>query len=128
MSRFLKEQKLLYLVYGAIGVAAAMMSKGPIGIVLVGFALGGDFILKREWKSIFKWEWLLLLFIVVLFLLPMTYGLYTQYDLHPEKEVYGLVGPSGVKFFYWTQSFGRVTGESSWKNDAGFFFFFQFFY
>jgi len=125
LSRFLKEQKLAYLLLGAIGVAAAMMSKGPLGIVLVAFALGGDFILRREWKLFFKWEWILFLAIVILFLLPMTYGLYTQYDLHPEKEVYGLVGPSGVKFFYWTQSFGRVTGESSWKNDAGFFFFFH---
>jgi hypothetical protein len=66
-----------------------------------------------------------MLIIVALILAPMTYGLYTQYDLHPEKEVYGLSGPSGVKFFYWTQSFGRITGDIYWKNDTSFFFFFH---
>ena len=125
LSRFLRDLKIRYLFFGAIGVAAAMLSKGPIGIVLVAFALGGDLLLKRDWKAIFKWEWIFMLIIVALFLAPMTYGLYTQYDLHPEKEVYGLSGPSGVKFFYWTQSFGRITGDIYWKNDTSFFFFFH---
>lgn len=125
ISEFLRTNKYKYLILGSIGVAAAMMTKGPIGIVLVGFAIGGDFIVKRQWSNFLKWEWILLLIIVALLLVPMTYGLYTQFDLHPEKEVYGLSGPSGVRFFYWTQSFGRITGENYWKNDAGFFFFFH---
>lgn len=125
LSVFIQNNKLNALILGSIGVAAAMMTKGPIGIVLVGFALGGDFLLKRQWSNIFKWQWLLLLFIVALLLAPMTYGLYTQFDLHPEKEVYDLIGPSGIRFFYWTQSFGRITGDIYWKNDAGFFFFFH---
>ena len=125
LSRFLKELKIRYLFFGAVGVAAAMLSKGPIGMVLVAFAIGGDLLLKRDWKAIFKWEWIFMLIIIALFLAPMTYGLYTQYDMHPEKEVYGLSGPSGVKFFYWTQSFGRITGDIYWKNDTSFFFFFH---
>jgi len=125
MSRFLREFKFNYLIYSAIGVAAAMMTKGPIGVVLVAFAIGGDLLVKRQWKSIFKWEWIVFLFIVAVLLIPMSYGLYTQFDLHPEKEVYGLTGPSGLRFFYWTQSFGRITGENYWNNDAGFFFFFH---
>jgi hypothetical protein len=55
----------------------------------------------------------------------MTWGLYSQFDLHPEKSAYGIDSPSGVRFFYWTQSFGRITGESDWDNGAGFFFFFH---
>jgi len=125
LSRFLREQKLSYLVLGAFGVAFAMMTKGPIGIVLIAFAIGGDLLLKRDWSSIFKWQWILFLLIIAILLVPMSYGLYTQFDLHPEKEVYGLKGPSGLRFFYWTQSFGRITGENYWKNDAGFFFFFH---
>lgn len=125
MSRFLNELKFKYLIYAAIGVAAAMMTKGPIGVVLVAFAIGGDLLIKGQWKSIFKWEWIVFLFIVAILLIPMSYGLYTQFDLHPEKEVYGLTGPSGLRFFYWTQSFGRITGENYWNNDAGFFFFFH---
>jgi len=55
----------------------------------------------------------------------MTYGLYHQFDLHPEKTAYGIESPSGVRFFYWTQSFGRITGESEWDNGARYFFFFH---
>jgi 4-amino-4-deoxy-L-arabinose transferase-like glycosyltransferase len=125
LSLFLRYGRWKNLVLGSIGVAFAMMTKGPLGIVLVAFAIGGDLLLKREWKNIFKWQWLVFLGIIALLLIPMTYGLYMQFDLHPEKEVYGLKGPSGVRFFYWTQSFGRITGENYWKNDAGFFFFFH---
>ena len=40
-------------------------------------------------------------------LAPMSYGLYTQF------------GFEGIEFFYWTQSFGRITGASSWSNATG---------
>tara|TARA_Y100000768_G_C23894103_1_gene641663 strand:- start:138 stop:1124 length:987 start_codon:yes stop_codon:yes gene_type:complete len=45
----------------------------------------------------------------------MTYGLFTQFGL------------KGVKFFYWTNSFGRITGSSSWSNDTGAFYLFSVF-
>jgi hypothetical protein len=49
----------------------------------------------------------------------MSWGLYDQFDLHPDKIVNGKTGVSGLRFFYWTQSFGRITGESVWNNGAG---------
>ena len=110
---------------GFTGIALAMMAKGPIGIVTIAFALGTDFVLRKEWKWIFHWKWLLGLLWIALLLAPMTWGLYTQFDLHPEITAYGIKSPSGVKFFYWTQSFGRITGESAWDNGAGPFFFFH---
>jgi len=33
-----------------------------------------------------------------------------------------LTGVSGLRFYYWTQSFGRITGENVWKNNTGPFF------
>jgi hypothetical protein len=39
--------------------------------------------------------------------------------------VNGQTGVSGLRFFYWTQSFGRITGENTWKNGADFFFLLQ---
>src|ERR1035437_1233327 len=125
ISVYLKKGKLLNLIIGSIAIAGAMLVKGPIGIMLVIFAIGGDLVLKRKWKTIFKPQWLLVLAIIAVLLLPMCYGLYMQYDLHPEKEVYGLKGPSGILFFFWTQSFGRITGDIYWNNDAGYFFFYH---
>ncbi len=125
LSAFLQTNKWKHLIFGFSGVALAMLAKGPIGMVAVVAALGTDFLIKREWKHIFNWKWLVGILVVAIWLVPMTYGLYNQFDLHPEKTAYGIKSPSGVKFFYWTQSFGRITGESSWKDDTSFFFFFH---
>ena len=54
----------------------------------------------------------------------MSIGLYQQFDIHPEKIVNDTTGVSGLKFFYWSQSFGRITGESPWNNNAPFEFLF----
>lgn len=125
LTLFIQRNNWWNFVLGFIGIGLAMLAKGPIGIVTIGLALGTDFLLKKQWKWIFNWRWLLGIVIVAVVLAPMTWGLYTQFDLHPEKTAYGITSPSGVKFFYWTQSFGRITGESSWDNGAGFFFFFH---
>ncbi|PWL32828.1 MAG: hypothetical protein DCO96_00325 [Fluviicola sp. XM-24bin1] len=125
LALFVRNKNWLNFFLGFTGVALAMMAKGPIGIVTIAFALGTDFLLKKEWKLIFNWRWLIGLVWVAILLAPMTWGLYTQFDLHPEKTAYGIESPSGVRFFYWTQSFGRITGESDWDNGAGFFFFFH---
>jgi hypothetical protein len=42
--------------------------------------------------------------------------------MHPEKIVNGQQQVSGLKFFFWTQSFGRITGENVWANNPDPFF------
>lgn len=123
MSAYLRTRKSIHFLLLAIGIAGAMMSKGPLILVILAAAFGAEFLLKKQWKNIFNPRWILLLLIVGVLLFPMCYGLYTQFDLHPEKTVYGLEGPSGLRFFFWTQSFGRITGENYWSNDSGYFFF-----
>ncbi len=117
--------KWVQLFGAAAGSAAAMMSKGPIGLVIIGMAVGFHWIVKADWKAIFKWQWFVMLALVGFLLSPMLYGLYTQFDLHPEKEVYGLKGPSGLLFFFYTQSFGRITGDIYWDNHAPWHYFFD---
>lgn len=110
--------RLPHIIYAALGIAGAMLAKGPIGIMVPALAIGSHFALKRQWESFFKWQWLLLICIVALCLLPMLYGLYYQFDLSPGKETYNGRIASGIKFYFWTQSFGRLTGESTWKNSS----------
>jgi 4-amino-4-deoxy-L-arabinose transferase-like glycosyltransferase len=125
IAEYLRNPKFKHLLLSGLGIGFAMMAKGPIALVIPAAAFGTEFLLKRQWKNILKPQWILLLVIIAISLLPMCYGLYTQFDLHPEKFVYGLQGPSGLKFFFWTQSFGRITGENYWQNDTGYTFFFQ---
>jgi len=103
--------KYFFLFFGSVFVALGMMAKGPIGAVAPALALGSHWLLKKDWQKIYNPKWLIALVIVLLLLVPMCYGLYQQF------------GFDGVKFFFWTQSFGRITGENVWKNDAGYFFF-----
>ncbi len=125
LSAYLKNNKWGNLILASLGIGGAMMAKGPIAIVIPVVAFGSDLLIKRQWNNIFKPQWIVLLIIVTITLIPMCYGLYTQFDLHPEKMVYGLKGPSGLRFFFWTQSFGRITGENYWNNNTGFFYFFH---
>jgi 4-amino-4-deoxy-L-arabinose transferase-like glycosyltransferase len=111
-------RRWLYFAGGSIAVAFGMMTKGPIGLLAPAFALGTDWVLKRDWKQFLRWQYLLLLVIVLLILLPMSIGLYQQFDLHQGKFVNGKSGTSGLKFYYWTQSFGRITGENDWNNGS----------
>jgi 4-amino-4-deoxy-L-arabinose transferase-like glycosyltransferase len=39
--------------------------------------------------------------------------------------VYGLKGPSGILFYFYTQSFGRITGDIYWDNHAPWHYFFD---
>lgn len=125
LSLYLKHGKWGHLLLGGLCTGAAMLAKGPIGIVIPAMAILGHLVLNKEWKKLFNPAWLILLVPVVIVLAPMCYGLYTQFDLHPEKEVYGMKGPSGLLFYFWTQSFGRITGASHWHNHAPVYYFLQ---
>jgi hypothetical protein len=46
----------------------------------------------------------------------MSWGLYQQYDLHPGKLINDRPIQSGLEFYYWTQSFGRYTGQNYYKE------------
>lgn len=112
-------------VLGFAGIAFGMMSKGPIALLVPAFAFGSHFLLHRKFNQVFRWQYIVGIIIIAILLLPMCIGLYRQFDLHPEKLVNGSRNVSGLRFFFWTQSFGRITGESSWDNGANIFFLLQ---
>ena len=112
-------RKYGYLFGGFFFIGLGMMTKGPIALLVPGFCFVSDWGLKREWKKFINPAYLLGIVIIAIVLLPMSIGLYQQFDMHPEKIVNGLTHVSGLRFFYWSQSFGRITGESPWNNGAG---------
>ncbi|MBS1628520.1 MAG: glycosyltransferase family 39 protein [Bacteroidetes bacterium] len=107
-----------FVLGGTAAIACGMMTKGPIALFVPLFAFGSDWLLRRKWNLLFSPWHLLDLLLIGLFLMPMCIGLYQQFDLHPEKWVNGEQGVSGLKFFFWTQSFGRITGSNTWDNGA----------
>lgn len=124
-SEWFNNKKLTNVILAFIGIGFGMLSKGPVALIVPILAFGSHIILQRNFTAFFKWQYLLGIIIVALILLPMSYGLYTQFDLQPNKLVNNKTGVSGLRFFYWTQSFGRITGESIWNNNSNIFFLLQ---
>lgn len=114
----LAKKKFYFLLAAALALACGLMTKGPIALIVPIAAFSVHFILKRQWSNFFRLEYLFLLALIAVFLIPMCWGLYEQYDAIPLKFVDGKIGVSGLKFFFWTQSFGRITGENVWDNGA----------
>ncbi len=114
-----------YILLGFAAIGFGMMTKGPIALMVPVFCFASDWALKRQWRNFFRPVYLLGLIIIAVLLVPMSIGLYQQFDLHPEKIMEGKTHVSGLRFFYWSQSFGRITGESPWKNDVDITFLFQ---
>jgi len=113
------------LIVAFVAVAFGMMTKGPIALMVPIFSFVPHLLIHKNFKLLFRWEYLIGLLIIIVLLIPMDLGLYQQFDLHPEKEMYGRTGTSGLRFFYWTQSFGRITGESIWHENDHFTFLFE---
>lgn len=108
---YLKTKRIKNFIWAFIGIGLAMLTKGPIGLMVPVLTFGPYLVFEKRWKDIFRPEWLIGLVIVGVVLTPMVIGLYNQH------------GMKGVEFYFWTQSFGRLTGENYWVDNSGHFFF-----
>ena len=122
---FLHKNTFINLIAASIGIGTGLLTKGPMGLIFPFVIFFVHAFIKREFRSLIRLSWIILIVIVCAILSPMLWGLYHQFDLHPEKIVNGKTGVSGVTFFLWEQSFGRITGENIWKNDTSFFYLFH---
>jgi 4-amino-4-deoxy-L-arabinose transferase-like glycosyltransferase len=112
-----------HLAAASFFAACAIMTKGPFTLLPVGGAIAGELIIKRNWKELFHWRWLIAGVMIVLFITPELYSLWYQFDSHPEKIVFGKTNVSGIRFFLWDSQFGRFlnTSPMKGKGDPSFF-------
>jgi len=115
-----KHQRWVNFVLVFIFIGCGMMTKGPIALMVPGLAFASHFLIQRNWKQFFRWEYLVGILIIGIMLLPMCMGLYQQYDLQPGKLINGRPIESGLRFYFWTQSFGRYTGENYYHEMSHF--------
>lgn len=121
--RIIQSKNITHLFFGAFFTACAIMTKGMFALVPVAGAIGGHLLLKQQWKEIFNLKWIMAAVLILIFILPELYSLYYQFDLHPEKSVFGQKNVSGLRFFFWDSQFGRFfnTGPIRGKGDPSFF-------
>ncbi len=122
--RYLDGHAFKYLFLGSLFAACALMTKGIFALIPIGGAIGGHLLVTGQWKEIFSWRWILAALLIGIMILPELYALYVQFDMHPEKTVFGRKGVSGIRFFFWDSQFGRFfnTGPIKGKGDPFFFF------
>ncbi len=114
----------LHLIAGSILAACACMTKGPFVVITIGAGFVLDWVWSREWQQCRNPRWLIAIALTALFSLPELACLYWQFDLHPEKQVFGRNGVSGIRFFFWDSQFGRFfnTGPIKGAGDPFFYF------
>jgi hypothetical protein len=113
------------LLLAALLTACAIMTKGIFVIVAIYGALLGQLLFQKKFSSLFQWKWILLFVLTFIFTLPEFYALYIQFDVHPEKSVFGTHNISGIKWFLWDSQFGRFVnnGPIIRKTSGSVFFF-----
>ena len=112
-----------HILAGSLYAACAIMIKGIFVLIPVfgGFII--YWLLTNQWKQLIKPKWWLAILLIFIFITPELYSLYIQFDLHPEKVIFGKTGVSGLKFFFWDSQFGRFfnNGPIKGKGDISFF-------
>ncbi len=67
LAEHLESGRLLPLLLGALFTGLALLAKGPIGMVMPAFAVGTHIALRRDWRALWRWQWLLGLLIVAIY-------------------------------------------------------------
>ena len=123
LTGLLLTKKWIHVLGAALGLALAFSTKGAIGVLVPGlFAIFYAIYLHRT-RDLLSVKWLSLLFLFILFISPVLYCYYLQFNLHPEKIIRGKDHINGVRFILFSQSFERYTGEmgETLKKDYLFF-------
>lgn len=110
LSTYHKNHEIRYLILGFGALGLSLLAKGPIGLMVPVLGILPQLLIRKDYAAIFDPKYLIGVAIVAVMLLPMCIGLYQQFDAYSDKE-------SGLYFYFWKQSFGRLTGESEWSNN-----------
>ncbi len=101
---------LKYLLLGAIFTGMGLMTKGIFVIITIVSGLFCIWVYQKKLINIIHPKWLLALGLSFVFAVPEFIALYLQFDLHPEKIVFGHTHVSGLRWFFIDSQFGRFFG------------------
>ena len=116
MAKWAEQKNNADFFLAIVAIAGGMMTKGPIALVVPVLAMAPHWVSQKKWAFFYKPIYIPGIILLALLLVPMSWGLYQQYDLHPGKLINDRPIKSGLEFYYWTQSFGRYTGQNYYKE------------
>ncbi len=122
---YVHHRKFIFLLGAALGMAVGFCTKGHVGLVTPVAGIFFYILYKKDWRLLFDWHWLIVIFFFAIFISPVVYCYYLQFNLHPEKISQGIKGVNGVKYILWSHSFDRIKGHERFgavgKEDHFFF-------
>jgi 4-amino-4-deoxy-L-arabinose transferase-like glycosyltransferase len=118
-----KSNGFWHLLAGCVFTACAIMTKGMFALVPIGGAIAGHFLITKQWAVLFSRKSFFALLLVFIIIIPELWCLRQQFDLHPEKVVFGQTHVSGIRFFFWDSQFGRFFNTGPIKGHGDPFFF-----
>ena len=122
---YVHHRKFIFLLGAAMGMAIGFCTKGHVGLVTPVAGIFFYILYKKDWPLFLDWHWLIVIFFFAIFISPVVYCYYLQFNLHPEKISQGIKGVNGVKYILWSHSFDRIKGHERFgavgKEDHFFF-------
>lgn len=107
---FIKTKKHKNWILGFTAIGFAMLCKGPIGAAIPAFAVIGHLLLKKDFKFLFDYRWFAGIILAFIVASPALIGLMNQF------------GWEGIRFFFWENNVGRITGSYVNANNDPFFY------
>lgn len=123
LAKMFQGNSIKWVVLAAFAIAAAIMTKGIFVLITIGGGFLFYIISIRGFRLLLNYRWLLLIILTIILTIPELYSLYNQFDLHPEKVVFGKTNVSGIKFFLWDSQFGRFFNTGPIKGHGDYWFF-----
>jgi len=108
---YVHHRRFIFLIGSALGMAIGFATKGHVGLVTPVAGVFFYLLYKKDWKRLFDWRWVIVILLFAIFISPVVYCYYLQFNLHPEKVSQGMRGVNGVKYILWSHSFDRITGH-----------------
>ncbi len=118
-----QKKDMINVVLASAFAACAILTKGIFILITIASGLIIHWLIRKEWNKLFNLRWLVAGIMILLFISPELYCLYSQFDLHPEKIVFETQHVSGIRFFFWDSQFGRFFNTGPIKGDGDPFFF-----
>lgn len=116
-------RKWYHPVLAALFMAMGFSTKGLVGIIMPGAAIFFYLLYQRAFRQIFHPRWIIVGLLTALFMIPVVYCYYLQFDRHPEKVIRGMTNISGIRFILWGQNIERLDGKSWGGGKRDYFFY-----
>jgi 4-amino-4-deoxy-L-arabinose transferase-like glycosyltransferase len=120
----IQSRKFINIIGASLGLALGFATKGHIAVFTPAVGIFFYLLYRKDWAFFYSWQLLLLILFFAVFISPVVYCYYLQFNLHPEKVVRGKDHINGVLFILLGQSVERFQGDSfgsDAKNDYLFF-------